>query len=111
MGYLRSANAYRLRGDLYQAAEDLLRAAQRIQTPKDSGQYHWLRAACFWGRYTITGDNRDMKAWIAALEQSVVEDTKVYSEQSRQWLTAVREKRLNAETVTQAMGIPPAPLV
>src|SRR5258708_18894736 len=40
IGYLRRAHAYRSRGDLQQAAEDLLRAAQRVPTPGDAEQYH-----------------------------------------------------------------------
>jgi tetratricopeptide (TPR) repeat protein len=111
IGYLRRAHAYRQRGDMFQAAEDLLRAAQRIEMPEDAGQYHWQQAACYWGRYTITDDSRDMKAMISALERSVVEDSKEFSEQSRQWLNALREKRLNAEALTRAMGTPPMPKI
>ncbi len=107
VGYLRRAYAYRTRGDLYQAAEDLLRAAQRVPTPEDAGQYHWLRAVCYGRRYTITGDERDLLAWIAALERSVREDASSYSEQSRQWLQALRERR--DEAVQGIISSPPYP--
>jgi tetratricopeptide (TPR) repeat protein len=105
IGYLRRAYAYRTRGDLYQAAEDLLRAAQRAPTPEDDGQYHSLRAVCYGRRYTITGDERDLAAWIDALEQSVREDAPSFSEQSRQWLQMIRESRDGA--VRSLMGRPP----
>ncbi len=90
IGYLRRAHAYRQRGDIFQAAEDLLRAAQRIPTPEDAGQYHWIRAACYWGRYSITGDMRDLKAAVSALEQSVRVDATDFADQSRLWLDALR---------------------
>jgi tetratricopeptide (TPR) repeat protein len=107
VGYLRRAYAYRTRGDLYQAAEDLLRAAQRPPTPEDAGQYHWLRSVCYGRRYTITSDERDLTAWISALERSVREDAPPYSEQSRNWLNALRERRDTA--VHGVMSAPPFP--
>lgn len=106
IGYLRRAYAYRTRGDLYQAAEDLLRAAQRAPTPEDAGQYHSLRAVCYGRRYTITGDERDLAAWIDALEHSVREDAPSFSEQSRQWLQMIREGQDGA--LHNLIGRPPA---
>ena len=105
IGYLRRAFAYRTRGDLYQAAEDLLRAAQRIPTPEDAGQYHSLRAVCYGRRYTITGDERDLVAWIDALEHSIREDAPTYSQQSREWLRMLREGRQNS--LNSLMNFPP----
>ncbi|MEP7288774.1 MAG: hypothetical protein ABI947_23730 [Chloroflexota bacterium] len=107
IGYLRRAQAYRTRGDFYPAAEDLLRAAQREPTAEDAGQYHWLQAACYWGRYTITNDNRDLNAWIIALEKSMREDVEPYCDQSRQWLASVQEQRLRAESADNKLGEPP----
>ncbi len=111
IGYLRRAYAYSTRGDLYQAAEDLLRAAQRLPTLEDVGRYHWLRAACYGRRYTITNDERDLSAWISALEQSVSEDTPSFGEQSRQWLQALRDSRQREEALRQAMSGPPVPRI
>jgi tetratricopeptide (TPR) repeat protein len=107
IGYLRRAYAYRTRGDLHQAAEDLLRAAQREPTPEDAGQYHWLRAACYGRRYTITGDERDLAAWIDALEHSAREDAPSFGEQSRRWLRALQDHQ--GEALRGAMGVPPFP--
>ena len=109
IGYLRRAQAYRSRGDLSQAAEDLLRAAQRVPTPEDAGQYYWLRAACYWGRYTITDDARDLRAWIEALENSIREDSPAFGEQSRQWLMAMRGKTANHDD--KPFGTPPPPQI
>ncbi len=111
IGYLRRAYAYRSRGDLYQAAEDLLRAAQRMPTPEDADQYHWLRAVCYGRRYTITGDERDLTAWMAALERSIREDGHEYAEQSRQWLQALRDKQQDSYALHDMMGGPPAPRI
>jgi tetratricopeptide (TPR) repeat protein len=111
IGYLRRACAYRARGDKYQAAEDFLRAAQRNPTPEDTGQYHWLRAACYWGRYVITDDAADFQAWIDALERSVKEDAANFGQQSKQWLATLREKRLSADTIQRMMGLPPTPQI
>lgn len=111
IGYLRRAYAYRTRGDLYQAAEDLLRAAQRLPTPEDAGQYHWLRAVCYGRRYTITGEERDLLAWMAALERSVREDGRDYAEQSRQWLQALRDKQQARYTQRDMISGPPAPRI
>jgi tetratricopeptide (TPR) repeat protein len=111
VGYLRRAYAYRSRGDLYQTAEDLLRAAQRPPMLEDVGQYHWLRAACYGRRYTITNDERDLTAWIKALEQSVSEDTPSFGEQSRQWLQALHDSHRREEALRQAMSGPPVPRV
>ncbi len=107
VGYLRRAYAYRTRGDLFQAAEDLFRAAQRKPTPEDAGQYHWLRAVCYGRRYTITGEERDLVAWINALEHSVREDAPSFSEQSREWLKAIQERQSAA--MHDVMGSPPLP--
>ncbi len=109
IGYLRRAHAYRSRGDLLQAAEDLLRAAQRVPTPEDEGQYHWMRAACYWGRYTITDDARDLSAWVAALERSIAEDAPTFSEQSRQWLALYHSKRADGNSLDKLMQTPPPP--
>lgn len=103
IGYLRRAFAYKVRGDKFQAAEDLLRAAQRKPTPEDGGRYYWMRAACYWGRYTITDDQRDFKAWVTALEQSIHEDSPAFGTQAREWLKALREQRLNRDAVTNAL--------
>jgi tetratricopeptide (TPR) repeat protein len=111
IGYLRRAYAYRSRGDLYQAAEDLLRAAQRLPTLEDAGRYHWLRAACYGRRYTITNDERDLAAWISALERSISEDAPSFGEQSRQWLQALRDSHLREEALRQAMSGPPVPRI
>ncbi|MCC7205654.1 MAG: tetratricopeptide repeat protein [Anaerolineae bacterium] len=86
LGYLRRAFVYRSRGDHFQAAEDFLRAAERAPTAEDEGKYHWLRAVCFGRRYLITQDERDMRAWLAALQRSMQEDAPEYSRQSREWL-------------------------
>ena len=109
IGYLRRAHAYRSRGDLHQASEDLLRAAQRIPTPEDEGQYHWMRAACYWGRYTITDDASDLSAWVAALERSIAEDAPSFSEQSRQWLALYHSKRSDGDNFDKLMQAPPPP--
>lgn len=90
IGYLRRAYAFRQRGDYFQAAEDLLRAAQRLPTQEDAGQYHWLRAVCYGRRFTITGDRRDFVAWLAALEDSTKEDAPEYREQAQMWLKSLR---------------------
>jgi tetratricopeptide (TPR) repeat protein len=111
VGYLRRAHAYRSRGDQFQAAEDLLRAAQRLPTPEDAGQYHWLRAACYWGRYTITSDERDQQAWKSALEQSIGEDDPTFSQQSRDWLAAVRSKELAVDPLDQIVNGPSSPSI
>jgi tetratricopeptide (TPR) repeat protein len=89
LGYLRRAFAYRSRGDHYQAAEDFLRAAERAPTAEDEGRYHWLRAICLGRRYLITHDERDMQAWLTALERSVTEDAPEYGRQSREWLNVL----------------------
>lgn len=92
IAYLRRAFAYRVRGDLHQAAEDLLRAAEQMPTPEDAGQYYWLRAVCYGRRYTITGEESDLKAWIAALERSAREDAPEYQQQSQQALNSLKEQ-------------------
>jgi tetratricopeptide (TPR) repeat protein len=107
VGYLRRAYAYRTRGDLYQSAEDLFRAAQRPPTPEDAGQYNWLRAVCYGRRYTITGEDRDLLAWLSALERSVREDAPTFSQQSRNWLKALRERQDDA--MHDEMSSPPHP--
>jgi tetratricopeptide (TPR) repeat protein len=89
LGYLRRAFVYRSRGDLLQAAEDFLRAAERAPTAEDEGKYHWLRAICLGRRYLITHDERDMQAWLTALELSVAEDAPEYGRQSREWLSVL----------------------
>lgn len=111
IGYLRRAYTYSSRGDLYQAAEDLLRAAQRLPTLEDVGRYHWLRAACYGRRYTITNDERDLTAWISALERSVSEDAPPFGEQSRQWLQALQDSHQREEALRQAMSGPPVPRI
>ena len=111
VGYLRRAHAYRSRGDQFQAAEDLLRAAQRLPTPEDAGQYHWLRAACYWGRFTITSDPRDQQAWKSALQQSIGEDDPTFSQQSRDWLAAHRSKQLAVDPLDQMVNWPSAPSI
>ncbi len=107
IGYLLRAYAYRSRGDMFQAAEDLLRAAQRPPTTEDQGQYHWLRAACFGRRYTITGDEKDLVAWVDALKQSAKEDVTPFSDQSRQWLQALVANQVNSDMLRHAMSAPP----
>lgn len=89
LGYLRRAFVYRSRGDHFQAAEDFLRASERAPTAEDAGKYHWLRAICLGRRYLITHDERDMQAWLTALERSVAEDAPEYSRQSREWLSVL----------------------
>lgn len=90
IAYIRRAFAYRSRGDSRQAAEDLLRAAQRKATPEDIGRYHWLRAICYGRRFTLTSDDRDLNLWIGALEASIVADAPKYAEQSERALEALR---------------------
>lgn len=92
IGYLRRAFAYHARGDNRQAAEDLLRAAQRKATPEDVGRYHWLRAVCYGRRFALTNDDRDLNAWIKALESSAALDGPKYAEQSQSALAALREE-------------------
>jgi tetratricopeptide (TPR) repeat protein len=105
IGYLRRAYAYRARGDMRQAAEDLLRAAQRLPTPEDNGQYHWLRAICYGHRYTITKDPADLKAWFDALEHSAKDDAPQYGTQAKQWLEMLRTKQ------TPDNVFPPRPII
>lgn len=95
-GYLRRAQAYNSRGDFRQAAEDLLRAAERRRLPEDGDFYHWLRASCYMRRYTITQDTTDMQAWLGALERSVREDGPGFRDESRRTLETLR--RAEAET-------------
>jgi tetratricopeptide (TPR) repeat protein len=111
IGYLRRAYAYSNRGDLYQAAEDLLRAAQRLPTPEDQGQYYWLRAVCYGRRYTITAEEEDLKAWIAALETSIRDDSPPFAEQSRQWLDALRRRVQGEEPHISMDNWPPSPRI
>jgi tetratricopeptide (TPR) repeat protein len=90
IAYMRRAFAYRSRGDNRQAAEDLLRAAQRKATPEDIGRYHWLRAVCYGRRFTLTNDDRDLNLWVRALEASIAADAPKYAEQSERALEALR---------------------
>jgi len=90
VGYLRRALAYRMRGDMYQYAEDLLRAAERRPTPEDDGQYHWLRAICYRRRYVVTQDRRDLLAWIVALERSAMEDNAQFRKLAQRWIESLR---------------------
>ncbi len=86
IGYLRRSWALRIRGDLQQAAEDLLEAASRPKLAEDEDLYHWIRAQCYAWRYMITRDRRDRAAWVEALRRSAAEDAPRYRFQARQWL-------------------------
>ena len=54
-----------------------------------------------------TGEDRDLLAWLSALERSVREDAPTFSDQSRNWLKALRERQ--DDTVVDSMGSPPSP--
>lgn len=108
IGYLRRAHLFSSRGDRHQAAEDLLRAAQRSPTPEDTGQYHWLRAACFGRRFTITNERSDLLEWIAALERSIKEDAPTFSAQSRKWLEVLQHYPAAREKMGMVGPLPDA---
>ncbi|HVO44655.1 MAG TPA: tetratricopeptide repeat protein [Aggregatilineales bacterium] len=107
IGYMHRAHTYMARGDAHQAAEDLLRAAQRPSTPEDLDQYHWLRAVCYNRRWMITGEDRDLEACINALQRSLTEDAPIYRENARQWLQALDEQQRQTGRVRIQRPVPP----
>jgi tetratricopeptide (TPR) repeat protein len=110
IGYMHRAYTYFNRGDMYQAAEDLLRAAQRPATPEDLDQYHWLRAVCYNRRWKITGEDGDLTACVSALQRSVLEDAPVYQQNSREWLAALTRQQVK-DSDPFPLHRPPAPTI